>query len=522
MTWMLPGRDAIADVWNSKITALLLAALVARLLAMALVPLVPEEAYYWMYAQHPALSYYDHPPMVAWIIGLGTAIFGDNELGVRIVGNLLMVGASVLMYAFGRMWYGRAVAFLSAALLHVLPLYFGAGFVATMDSALLFYWALGLVGISRALKLGRGDGWYWVGIALGGAMLSKYTGVFIAAGCLLAVVTHRNSRRQLRTAHPWLALLLAAAIFSPVVVWNSQHDWASFRFQFIDRFGDKPLRWDHVGTFATYQLLAVTPLCLWACALKGTRVLAKRRWRLKPRAVLAICFSAPLLAVMAHKSLRYEIHINWTLPLFLSLFPSIVHFWLARLRWLRVRGLRQRWYDAVRPTLAGCLAINLLSVTYLMTLQPLTHWVSAFGPWPTLARIIEDHEELLEKESGREPLIVADGKYRLASVLAFYRKAIEEDADPADFTTSQWILHGNGLGYFYWSLPKAWQGRDGIYVVDGQDDDLLAQTSGHFASVELADDPRLKELSGGRYRIALCRHLLKIGQQPDRLASAVK
>src|SRR5687768_4209656 len=86
---------------------LLLAAVLLRFVAMASVPLVPEEAYYWMYAQHPNLSYFDHPPMIAWVIGLGTAVFGNSEFGVRVIGCALMLAATWLMYWFGREWHGR-------------------------------------------------------------------------------------------------------------------------------------------------------------------------------------------------------------------------------------------------------------------------------------------------------------------------------------------------------------------------------------------------------------------------------
>lgn len=133
---------------------LLCAALVLRLMAMIASPLVPEEAYYWMYAQHPNLSYFDHPPMIAWIIGAGTWVFGNTEFGVRIVGNLLMFIASGLLYLFGRFWFGRSAGLRSAAMLHILPVYYGIGFVATMDSALLCFWMLGL-GTGRLLDNAR-------------------------------------------------------------------------------------------------------------------------------------------------------------------------------------------------------------------------------------------------------------------------------------------------------------------------------------------------------------------------------
>ena len=72
--------------------------------------LLPEETYYWMYSQHHALSYFDHPPMVAWLIGCGTWLFGNNELGVRIGTILLTLGNCWLIYALGVRWFNaRAV-----------------------------------------------------------------------------------------------------------------------------------------------------------------------------------------------------------------------------------------------------------------------------------------------------------------------------------------------------------------------------------------------------------------------------
>ena len=83
--------------------------LAMRCVASAVVPLMHQEAYYWMYAQHPSLSYYDHPPMVAWVIGFGTKIFGNTEWGVRVVGGLLMLLNGWLIYEFARAWWGKTV-----------------------------------------------------------------------------------------------------------------------------------------------------------------------------------------------------------------------------------------------------------------------------------------------------------------------------------------------------------------------------------------------------------------------------
>ncbi|MEJ2584411.1 MAG: glycosyltransferase family 39 protein, partial [Robiginitalea sp.] len=60
--------------------------------------LIFDEAYYWYYAQNPAWGYFDHPPMVAWMIALGTWLV-DNELGVRLLSCLLGVGTFLLLWS---------------------------------------------------------------------------------------------------------------------------------------------------------------------------------------------------------------------------------------------------------------------------------------------------------------------------------------------------------------------------------------------------------------------------------------
>src|SRR5690606_29376113 len=115
------------------------------------------------------------------------------------------------------------------------------------------------------------------------------------------------------------------------------------------------------------------------------------------------------------------------------------------------------------------------------------------------------YEEVLEYESGREPLIVGMDKYRLASVLAFYRGPMETHAESAEFTNSQWLVEGPGLGYRYWSEPSDWLGYDCVVVADARNTDLHAQLDHVFGSVEIVQDERLSKLGKKRYQIAICR-----------------
>ena len=89
-----------------------------------------------------------------------------------------------------------------------------------------------LFGIAKLERTGNGRWWLAVGSAVGMALLSKYTGFFLAAGAGLWCLASRQGRRWLRTAWPYAAIAVAALCFLPALLWNAAHNWISFRFQF--------------------------------------------------------------------------------------------------------------------------------------------------------------------------------------------------------------------------------------------------------------------------------------------------
>ncbi len=508
--WQLPDWEELKQLlimrgisprWNVTVLILLALALGLRVAAMAGVPLTPEEAYYWMYSQHPSLSYFDHPPMVAWTIWFGTQLFGNTEFGVRIGVELLMLASSGLMYVFGRMWFGREAALLAALLLQILPVYFGAGLVATMDPALMFFWLVCMVGTGVALQRNRAWGWYLAGFGLGAALLSKYTGIFLGLGALLAVIGHQPWRRHLRSVHPYLASVMAFVMFAPVLIWNDRHDWASFRFQFVNRFANETISAASVASFALWQLAIATPFVLAGVVWIYARMLRSRRRLLTARWWLALCFSLPLLLVMSYKSLKYNIHLNWTMPAFLSVFPAVAQAGLNLCRRAGRKFIGRACRRAALGTAAVCLILNLLALAYVLVLQPRTGLLAPLRPWGELAAAVEKVADRLKAESGREPLVVGADKYRMASVLAFYRMPLVSKVRASDFTTSGWILGGEGLGFPYWTEKDKWIGCDCIIVDDSND---LKQFASRFKKFEMAEDVHL---NGKTYYVGIGRGL---------------
>jgi hypothetical protein len=162
--------------------------------------------------------------------------------------------------------------------------------------------------------------------------------------------------------------------------------------------------------------------------------------------------------------------------------------------------------------------INAGLMLFAMT-PAVSRFSAQLGPWRELAAIIEEHEDALEaRNGGREPLIVAEGKYRLASVLAFYRTPIEAGFDPSRYTTSQWLVSGEGLGFEYWVDPQSLRGIDCIYVAIGSADDVVERLGYCFDSIELIHDPRLKQLSRRGYGIAIGQGLRIVPEPPPKKA----
>jgi 4-amino-4-deoxy-L-arabinose transferase-like glycosyltransferase len=211
--------------------------LAAHLIYNGLRELVPDEAYYWVWSRHLALGYLDHPPMIAWLIALSTAIFGTSEWSVRLPCALL--GATTLLVA---LWMLRRQPLTTPArrtalaMLLLGPLMAALGTLATPDTPSFCFSTFALACALQAIQhetshRARANWWLAFGLFCGLALLSKYTSILLPISVLLALATSSSGRRHLLNPGIWLGLIFALVVFSPVLWWNAQHHWASFRFQ---------------------------------------------------------------------------------------------------------------------------------------------------------------------------------------------------------------------------------------------------------------------------------------------------
>jgi hypothetical protein len=180
-----------------------------------------------------SLSYFDHPPLHFWLAQFGAMAFGDTGWA-RLPFIVLGAGSSWLMFALARNLFDERSG-VWAALVFNLSIFFClvAGNWMLPDGPLNFFLLASALALSplakgRPLPVMR---WAAAGLLAGLAALSKYHGLVFVAGVFAFLVSSCWGRRVLRTGRPWLAVLLAVAVFSPVLVWNARYGWISFGFQ---------------------------------------------------------------------------------------------------------------------------------------------------------------------------------------------------------------------------------------------------------------------------------------------------
>src|SRR5580693_6470150 len=297
-------------------TAMTISALVAlRLAAAAWTPLTFDEAYYWMWSKSLAGGYYDHPPMVAAVIRLGTIVAGDTELGVRLVSILLALPMSFAVFRTAAILFGgRRVAATATILLNVTLMAAVGTLIVTPDSPLLVASSFIVLCLAKVLETGRGAWWLAVGAAVGAALLSKYTALFFGPAILIWLVSVPKLRRWLISPWPYLGGLVSLLMFTPVILWNADHHWVSFITQ-LGRSRIADFRPAFIGELIPTQIAFATPL-VFILGTMGLYALLKRDGGASAaRGLINAIFWTIVLYFTLH-ALHARVEANWFAPVY--------------------------------------------------------------------------------------------------------------------------------------------------------------------------------------------------------------
>ena len=243
-----PVRPARPQVWPSDALAIarsepnyrvlavawVLATTLIRFICIGPLPLGNGEAYYYSWSRFLDWSYYDHPPLVAWMVRL-TTLFGSSTAAVRL-GPILAAGAlGLILYHLAERLYRPRAAFFALVLVTALPVFLGSSFILNPEAPLAPLW-VGFLFVLEGMR--RRDGWHrplLAGVLLGFAFLAKYTALLLVPATLIYVGSSVPARRWLRRPSFYAGGVVALVIALPVLIWNESRGWPSLHLHFVER-----------------------------------------------------------------------------------------------------------------------------------------------------------------------------------------------------------------------------------------------------------------------------------------------
>jgi 4-amino-4-deoxy-L-arabinose transferase-like glycosyltransferase len=304
------GKSAFRP-WLGVI-ALIAAMTVLRAVYAGLTDLRTDEAYYWTWSKESALSFLDHPPMIAWFVRFGTAIFGDTSFGARFSGLVAMLLTEALLADIVWRITRNARACVVAVAMMEASLYYGMLMTKVGPDVPLVLFATAMVwALVRLAASGDARWWLAAGVFAGLAALSKFTVALLIPAVLAFALVPPWRGRWLRSPYPWAAAAIAILLFTPVVVWNMQHDWASFRFQAVRATASHPFSLRTFGEFIGMQF-GLVGFVLLPVVLTGVALTAWRGYRRKEGVAILLSTAAavPFLYFL-WKSLSLRVGDTW-------------------------------------------------------------------------------------------------------------------------------------------------------------------------------------------------------------------
>lgn len=384
--------------------------------------LSPDEAHYWEWSRRLDLSYYSKGPMIAYLIYVSTSIFGGTVFGIRIMAVIFSALSSIYMFRLVTHMFDKQepkisqpAALSSALLLQVIPMFAPFGVIFTIDSPFLFFWMLSLYIFWKAITSDIKDSslkiWLFLGISIGLGLLTKYTMAFFYL-CAFLFLLFSEKRYLLKTIKPYAALLISFLVFSPVVIWNLQHDWVTIRHTAGQTHISEGLAisFKNFIEFFGSQIGIITPIIFvmmfYALFKLGTKGL---------QSGFLLYFSIPIIGFFLLKSIHGKVQPNWAMTGYITGIIAFAKYFMER----ETRGKGQGRLLVIAGITAAIFVTVIAHYPSIIKLPPKLDPSSRLRGWKELGvEISRIHDSMKNKG---EVFIFSD-RYQVSSELAFYVK----------------------------------------------------------------------------------------------------
>ncbi len=246
-------RSSMTQKFPALFLYFITAIFVLNILQAATTELIFDEAYYWYYASDLAWGYFDHPPMVAFLISLGSS-FLEGELGIRLLSCFMGVGTMMILWLLiddpKKKDYipHFFILLLSMTLVHAY------GFLVLPDTPLLFFTALFLLIYKQFIKAPSLLISLLLGVVMAALMYSKYHAFLVIFFVLL------SNLKLLKNKFAWLAVLVSLLCYLPHFLWLYDNDFVSIKYHLFER-PNRPYEFFDFSLGYFLNLLAIFGLC---------------------------------------------------------------------------------------------------------------------------------------------------------------------------------------------------------------------------------------------------------------------
>jgi len=393
-------------IQNQPLLVVVIAFQVFRFSMLPIMGLMPQDAYYYFYGQHLALSYFDHPGMIGYALRLFSEVFGQSTFVVNLTDFTITSLTLIAFYKLSKLFLSKQkqnnalVLMSSSVMISILSI------ISTPDVPLLLFWTLSLIALYKAVFYNNFKQWLLAGLFMGLAFDSKYTSIFLQFGLIAFLILSKEHRKLLISKGFISSIFLSVITAFPVLYWNYKHQFVSFLFQSTQRaesvksFGIKPLSF--LGTVGHELLILIPPLFIFMVIITY-KILKKQllKWKFpKAPQLFLLCFFLPTFLGFFGISLFYWVKINWMMPAYISgiIFISIY--------------ISKKW---IKTNTVFAIIIHMaIAVEILFYVVPVKSDDTWFG-WEQLAQDV-----LKIQQEHTNSFIFSADNYKTTAILNFY------------------------------------------------------------------------------------------------------
>ena len=170
--------------------------------------------------------------MIAFVIRFFTDIFGDRWYAIELCSQSMSLLTIIFLFILSKELFGPKAALLSVIITESMPMFFIGSTILTIDNIMIIFWIMTTYLFLKGLKEDKKGFLLLSGVTFGLGLMSKYTMILLPASMFLYLIFSPDHRSLLKRKEPYLSFLIGLIIFSPVIFWNAQNDWLSFKYQF--------------------------------------------------------------------------------------------------------------------------------------------------------------------------------------------------------------------------------------------------------------------------------------------------